>query len=414
MQPKKLIALSIFCCLLVGTSYSQDTVSSDGLFQAARKAAFDEKDYSKAKYFCFKGLAQSPDYADIRIFLGRIYTWTNLYDSAKNCFETVLKNNPEHEDASIAFTDLEYWNNNPTKSLSICENALQFHPQSSQLLLKKAKALIDLKQFTSANTIISQILKTDPKNDAARSLGEKIKFLSFKNKISISYDYISFDKQFDDPWHIVSLDYGRTTKMGSVIGRVNYGNRFKTNALQFEADAYPRISKTFYSYVNAGFSDSSGVFPKFRSGFSLYANLPKSFEAEAGFRYLYFSSATWIYTASVGKYFKNYWFNFRTYLTPGTTAVSHSYSLTTRYYYKGNDDFIALSLGTGISPDDRSNNVQLTNLYKLKSNRISIDFRNSINKFNTISISLGWAHQEYLPKVTGNQYLASLSYLRKF
>lgn len=414
MNLKKYPFYLLIALLFSLQGFTQNKFSSDELFQQARTAAFDKKDYPLAIALSKEALSSSPDYADIRIFLGRIYTWSDKIDSARNCFETVLNKTSDNEDAAAAFADLEYWNNNPTKSLSICENALQFHPQSSQLLLKKAKALIDLKQFTSANTIISQILKTDPKNDAARSLGEKIKFLSFKNKISISYDYISFDKQFDDPWHIVSLDYGRTTKMGSVIGRVNYGNRFKTNALQFEADAYPRISKTFYSYVNAGFSDSSGVFPKFRSGFSLYANLPKSFEAEAGFRYLYFSSATWIYTASVGKYFKNYWFNFRTYLTPGSSSISHSYSLTTRYYYKGNDDFIALSLGTGISPDDRSNNVQLTNLYKLKSNRISIDFRNSINKFNTISVSLGWAHQEYLPKVTGNQYLASLSYLRKF
>ncbi len=417
MNRKKgfLFFLLLFVSTFLFKLSAQENFTSDEYFQQARTAAFDHKDYKSAIELCQKALIKSPDYADIRIFLGRVYTWSDKLDSARNCFEYVLAKEPENEDASSAYADLEYWNDNALKSLSICDKALKFHPQSNELLLKKAKALNDLRRYSEANDALSQILNTDPKNEAARSLAEKIKFLSFKNRFSVSYDLISFDKQFEDPWHIVSIDYGRTTSIGTVTGRLNYGNRFNTSAVQFEVDAYPRISKTFYAYVNAGISDTSGVFPNYRTGFSLYANLPKSFEAEAGFRLLYFGSPTWIYTGSVSKYVSNYWFNFRTYLTPATKSISHSYSLTTRYYYKGTDDFLALSIGTGISPDDRSNNVQLTNnLYKLKSNRITFDYRNSFNKFNTFLLTLAWTHQEYLPKVTGNQYLASISYLRKF
>ncbi|HEU5366067.1 MAG TPA: YaiO family outer membrane beta-barrel protein, partial [Hanamia sp.] len=280
-------------------------------------------------------------------------------------------------------------------------------------LLKKAKNLIELGRYKAANIDLATLLKTDSQNAEARSLLEKIKDKSAKNKVSIRYDFATFDKQFDNPWHIVSLDYSRSTKAGSFIGRVNYANRFKTSALQFEADAYPRISKTFYSYVNAGISDKSGVFPQYRSGFSLYANLPKSFEAEAGFRYLYFSDATWIYTASMGKYFKNYWFNLRTYLTPGKESVSNSYSLTTRYYFK-ETNYFGVGVGTGISPDETVNNIQLANLYKLKSYRISADYRNTFKTVNSVLLSFSLLQQEYLPKVTGNEYLFSVGYQRRF
>jgi YaiO family outer membrane protein len=145
----------------------------------------------------------------------------------------------------------------------------------------------------------------------------------------------------------------------------------------------------------------------------LYANLPKSFEAEAGFRYLRFSGDTWIYTASVGKYFKNYWFNFRTYLVPDNHSVSNSYSLTTRYYYKGTDYF-SVGLGTGVSPDDLNNSVQFANQYKLKSYRISADYRNTFNKMNTILLGVSIVQQEYQPKITGHQYQASVGYQRRF
>ena len=393
--------------------WAQERLSSDELFQQARKAAFDEKDYTLAVALSKKALTTSPDYSDIRIFLGRVYTWWDKPDSARECCKKILDQHPGNEDASSAYADLEYWNGHPESSLLICEKALVFQPLSKILLLKKAKSLIELKRYEEANNDLTGLLKIDSKNAQARSLLEKIKDQAAKNKISIRYDLATFNKQFDDPWHIMSLDYSRSTKAGSFIGRVNYANRFKTDALQFEGDAYPRISKTFCSYVNAGISDESGVFPQYRAGFSLHANLPKSFEAEAGFRYLRFSGDTWIYTASVGKYFKNYWFNFRTYLTPATESIFNSYTFTTRYYFK-ETNYLGVGLGTGISPDETANNIQLHNLYKLKSYHISADYKNTFKTINTIILGFSLSQHEYLPKVTGSEYLFSIGYQRRF
>jgi YaiO family outer membrane protein len=403
--------ISLFTAFFI--SQSLFAQSSDDLFKEARNAAFEKKDYALATQLSYKALGISPDYSDIRIFLGRIYTWNSKKDSARNCFEQVLNQHPDNEDASAAYTDLEYWNDNSSKALLVCEAGLKFHPESKILLMKKAKCLIDLKRFSQASEVLNELLKKDSKNTEARAELENLKEQQAKNKIGVSYDFVSFDKQYNDPWHLVSVDYTTSTKIGSITGRINYANRFKTNGTQFEIDAYPRISKTFYSYMNAGISSKNGVFPQYRAGFSLYANLPNSFEAEGGFRYLYFDDATWIYTASLGKYFKNYWFNFRTYLTPSSNAVSNSYSFTTRYYFKGTDYF-ALGLGTGISPDETANNIQLHNLYKLKSYRISADYRKTFNRMNIILFRCSILQQEYLPKEIGNQYLLSLTYQRRF
>jgi YaiO family outer membrane protein len=391
---------------------SAQAPSADDLFQKAREAAF-KKNYSDAVQLSKDALSLTPDYADVRVFLGRVYTWSDKKDSAANCFEQVLNQHPENENACAAYADLEYWNDEFSKALVICEKGLAFHPDSKELMMKKAKCLLALKRFSEGEKVLALLLKNDPRSAIARSALENLKDQAAKNKIGISYDFVSFDKQFSDPWHLVSLDYSRSTKAGSFTGRINYANRFKTNGVQFEADAYPRISKTFYSYLNAGISNKNGVFPQYRGGFSLYANLPKSFEAEGGFRYLYFSDPTWIYTASVGKYFKNYWFNLRTYLTPSSHAISNSYSFTTRYYFTGTD-YIGFSAGTGISPDETANNIQLNNFYKLKSYRISTDYRKTFKGLNTLLAGFSWLQQEYQPKVNGNQYVLSIGYQRKF
>jgi YaiO family outer membrane protein len=394
--------------------FSQDSTTSDGLFQRARTAAFDEKNYPKAIELSKKALAISPNYSDIRIFLGRVYTWSNQYDSAKAAFEYVLGYAPDNEDASTAYTDLEYWNDNNEAALGVANNGLKHHPNSEALLVRKARIFYALRRYQESAAVIDAVLKLNKNNTEARALSERIKEAVAKNRIGVSYDFTTFDKQFADPWHIISIDYGRQTKLGSFTARINYANRFKNSGVQYEIDAYPRINKTFYSYVSFGYSGDVGVFPKYRAGASLYINLPKSFEAEVGTRYLYFSDATWIYTLYLGKYYKSWLFGARTYLTPSANNISQSYNVMARYYYGGADDYLHFNIGTGISPDDRPSAILLNSNYKLQSNRASLAWKKSFNKLNVIAINGGWVNQEYLPKTKGNQFDIGISYQRRF
>src|SRR5215831_20871466 len=79
----------VFCVMYTGLS-AQDTSSTDDLFQMARKAAFDENDYPKAKNYCNKILTANPHYIDATVFLGMLYAWNKQYDSAKINFQKAL------------------------------------------------------------------------------------------------------------------------------------------------------------------------------------------------------------------------------------------------------------------------------------------------------------------------------------
>lgn len=411
--------LYLFLFLLIFSfkaAFAQNEFSSDELFQQARKAAFDQKDYAKAIRLSKQALVKSPDYSDIRVFLGRIYTWSGKIDSARMEFSRVLAKHPDNEDASFAFGSLEYWNNNSPKALQYVNNGLKYHPQSKDLLLLKAKVLNDLHRYKEANGTLDTLIKKDPNNSDARALANRVRDNSSVNKIGVTYDYIYFDKEFNAPWQLASIDYSRQTSLGSVIARVNYANRFNTNGWQYEVDAYPHISKTFYAYASGGYSDNVGIFPKYRAGFSLYANLPAGFEGDAGFRYLYFSGPTWIYTASAGKYYKSFWFNFRTYLTPSNSSISQSYTFHVRYYTGGADDYLSFGIGTGISPDDPRNIILLNNgnNYKLRSNNISAGYRHSFKGLNILFINGSLDNQEYRFQTHGNQLDIGIGYQKRF
>ncbi len=410
----KRIVFFCFLTLFAHKAVAQDTTTADGLFAAAREMAFKDKNYTDAIRLSKKALSINPAYTDIIIFTGRLYSWDKQPDSARIYFEKAIQQKNVTADAYAAYADLEFWNDNREKALLLIEQGLITSPTSVELLLRRAKILNANRAYKSAILVVDTILKLDKNNTDARALASQIRDNVSKNRIGVKYDYLSFDKQFPNPWQLASIDYTRQTKAGPITARINYANRFKKNGLQYELESYPRFSKTFYSYFNVAYSDSVGVFPRWKLGTSLYANLPKAFEAELGIRYLYFSADAFIYTLYIGKYYKSFLFGARTYLTPANSNISQSYSIMARYYYGGIDDYIGLLAGAGLSPDDRRVNIQLNSTYKLQTYMAELTLRRAVRKLNIFTINASILNQEYLPGIKGNQIQAGIGYIRRF
>jgi YaiO family outer membrane protein len=200
----------------------------------------------------------------------------------------------------------------------------------------------------------------------------------------------------------MSLAYSRKTPVGSVIGRINYANRFLENGVQYEVDMYPRFADGLYAYLNAGYSKDN-IFPDYRLGASLYYSLPFSFEIDAGFRYLNFgSSDVVIYTGALGKYYSNFWFSLRSYITPSNSLASYSLTLLVRYYLSGADDYITLSGGWGISPDEIAN----TSGNMLVSRKISAEYQIKLSRIIIGFVSAGISGDEFFANDIRSRYSA--------
>ncbi|WP_343687361.1 YaiO family outer membrane beta-barrel protein [Chryseobacterium gleum] len=395
------------------TMYGQQNLTADELFAKARTTAFEQKDYTTSIALAKEALEKAPNYTDISVFLGRLYTWNKDLPAARAVFEDLGKRGVQDEDYFLAYASLEYWNDQNTKAIEILDKGLSYHPKSEALLLLKAKVYFGMNHYEEADQAVKTLLSINPKNTEARALAVRINDLSSKNAVGIVYNYSHFDKQFDDDWHIVGVSYKRVTPIGSVILRGNYANKFAQGGTQIELEAYPRLSKMFYLYVGGGYSGDVGLFPKYRTGVSLNANLPHSFEAELGYRQLYFSNSIWMYTAAVGKYYKNFWFNLRTYITPDSKNISHSYTATVRYYTKSAQDYFAFQIGTGISPEENRNNLLENETFKLKTFKIGAEYNFSY-RTNLFSVGTMYYNQEFRPGEKGNQFDITLGYTRKF
>ena len=155
------------------------------------------------------------------------------------------------------------------------------------------------------------------------------------------------------PWSQASLSVSRRGAPGTVIARVNQARRFGESGVQVEAEAYPRLSRSTYAYVDLGYSRAR-VYPGWRSGAELFTALPRAWELSGGYRQLRFQDApVTLLTGSVGRYVGDYWFSLRPWLRTGVAATSASGSVAARRYFADADHFIGLRAGFGSAPGDQ-------------------------------------------------------------
>lgn len=385
-----LIGVSLLCIL--NFAFSQDT---DSLYKEARKYGFSGE-RSKAKTIAKKAIDLSPNYLEIQVFIARLYTWDQQYDSARIYLNGVIAKQENYIDAYSAFCDLELWTDNYDAALQLANRALIHDSTNADILLRKSKALINLNKIEEASNTMNFALRYNKKEPQLFEYNEIIKRKIQRNKITINYDHDQFNKTFS-PWNLYSIAYNRSTNnFGSLIARLNRAERFGITGNQVELDWYPSIGEKMYMYLNGGYSDVS-IFPTYKWGASIYRSLPKSFEAEVGIRYLKFSTTTWVYTASVGKYWKNFWFSLRpNYIPSALVGSSGSLTLSSRYYFGDANHYCGVILGSGISADEvRINrNDGLPNSFLLKSNRLRFTYQKPFKRNFIAGIGIGVSEEE--------------------
>lgn len=367
----------------------------DSSFKTARDLAFN-KQRKQAQDTLVLILTKYPDYLDIREFLGTTYSWDEEYKKAKKEFAYILEKDSKRKTTWVAAIKNELWANMPFVALEMSNEYLKIFPNDPDILYLKASAYEKTNNPLEALSTIELVLKQNPDNQEAKDYKINLNKTLSQNTIGINSSVDIYSSTFN-PMQYYTLRYGRQTKYGSIIAKVNLNRRFDKNGAQYEVDLYPKIAKGLYAYANFGLSNSS-LFPDMRYGAELYKSLPKSFEVSLGFRSLkYATSTTNIYTGSVGWYIENNYWSFRSYLTPGDTGTSNSGNLLFRRYRSDRDNYLELSAGMGYSPENNQNNISgnLAPIVDLKSQKFNTGYYfSSPNKRNNWGTQFGVTHQE--------------------
>ncbi|MBU2651343.1 MAG: YaiO family outer membrane beta-barrel protein, partial [Bacteroidetes bacterium] len=166
---------------------------------------------------------------------------------------------------------------------------------------------------------------------------------------------------------------------------------------------YPKFSKSNYAFVNYSYSPDS-LFPQHRVGLEFYQKLPWAMEVSLGGRYMRFVGTNnninevYIITGSLSKYYRQFWFSFRPYISPQDNGVDQSYNLMIRKYVRSADNYVFMELATGNSPDDPTRYIGGFDYYTLNSYRVRAGFQwlflpRWVGYFET-----GYAYEEWKDK----------------
>ncbi|MFM2370088.1 MAG: hypothetical protein RL619_2409 [Bacteroidota bacterium] len=393
----QLICICIFLgALQISAQEKKYNGNPDTSFEIARNLAFN-KQRKQAQDTLLSILTKYPNYNEIRSFLATTYSWDGEYKKARKEFTFLLEKDSKNKSNWIAAIKNESWADMPFSALEMATEALKKFPDDTEILYLKASAQEKTNNPIEALNTVQFILDKNPEDQKAKDFKVSLNKTLSRNSIGINSTVDLYSDVFD-PMQYHIFKYGRQTKYGSIIGKVNFNRRFNENGLQYEVDLYPKISKGFYAYANIGFSNSF-LFPDVRFGAELYKSLPKSFEVSLGFRALKYSTTTTIYTGSVGWYYGNSYWSFRPYITPGDAGTSTSGTITYRKYRSDADNYLGLSLGMGFSPEANQFNFNgnATSIINLKSQKINLGYYfSSSNKQNAWGTQFAVTHQEII------------------
>ncbi len=407
-------------------------------------------------------LTKYPEYTDVRNLLAKTLSWDGNYEKARKEFNRITSEERKNKEVWVAAINNEIYAKENHIALGLVNKALSFLKDDIDLLVMKENIIKKMqpkivaekkttnyeetrKEFnriTSVdrtnkavwvaaikNEITAQefhialglankallYLKNDsdllvmkryvtlymnkPKKQTKALVKESIVEKPKNNRLTVSNAFEVFDKVYESMIY-TSVEYQRETKAGTIIPRINYNNRFQTHGVQYEIDFYPKFSKTFYGYLNYGYS-ASPIFPDHRVGGELYANLPKKLEASAGFRFLDFASTkVTIYTGSIGLYAGNYYMSLRPYITPnpdGNTGFSGN--LLVRKYLKDANNYLGLRAGMGFTPELKQlrsgEELLAETLLYVESQRLQFEYQfTGWMKSNNYKVNLGVTRQE--------------------
>jgi YaiO family outer membrane protein len=334
---------------LLWAAISPTARAQEDALARARKLAFNEQ-RAEALALLEGSLQESPTDTDARTLYGIVLSWEGRYDQARKELETVLERYPDHNDALPALINVELWSHHFGRAEELARRALAKRPNDTGLVMSQARALENLQRPNDALDVLGKLLDLDPNQPQARGLRDELRDgqRRWEGSLAQSYDWFNDGRS---RWleSQVGLKY-LMPSFGSVIARFSQANRYGLDSSLVELDAYPRIRKGLYGYLNVGWSPDKRLYPGNRFGAELFQSLPRGIEVSGGLRSLGFSSRVNVYTGSVSKYHGHWLMTARTYLTPDSSGDSYSVQFQARRYFGDDTSYFVARYGIGGAP----------------------------------------------------------------
>ncbi|MFO8000338.1 MAG: YaiO family outer membrane beta-barrel protein [Marinilabilia sp.] len=351
----KLLLLKFTILLLLACPVLSGGQTLDSIRQTARNGH-----YSEAREMCMER-DDYPDNTEVLFLVGQTYLWEENTPRARETFENVLKNEPEHTDAISALTAIDIAKEKYEKAIQRSRKGLTIKKDHEDLLYYLAFAHAETGKLKTATKELDNLLKIAPGHEKGLELKQSLDIFKIPGSIAL-YQSVQWHKEpFERYFHTTTIEAPLGDRKFKVIPRLNYGvlkmPEQETTGSQAGIDVYPLTGPASYMYLHYAYSDSE-IFPGHRSAAEWFTGAGKGWELSAGARYLFWEDHIYFFSASASKYIGQWLPGLRFFYAPEENN-DLSAQATIRRYLKDQYSYIHMYLGYGTNPDRSERQIDL-------------------------------------------------------
>lgn len=344
-----------------------------------------------------------PDDNDYTLLLGRLYSWKSEYQAASGYLRPLADDEKGSDEALEALINVYLWSGKNDSAMYYARIGMERFPRSASFTLTKAQLLALQGHDKESLQLLESLdsLRGNARYEATRTSLLK----RSKNMVSLSYLNTSFSNPGADPWHLASAEYKRNFTAMPLIARLNYGHLFNNDALQFEAEAYPKITKNTYLYANISLADGKAIFPNVKAALELYTAW-KRWTASVGGRWLNFKpEGVYIFSGHLGYQLSQWHIQYRPFLTQTSDKWSLSHGVSVKRINELKESFVQFDFQYGVIPFVffATNDVNRVNAV-----RLGIQYRCRIGDRIFLHPAFMYEREEYYPELFRNRFNTQL------
>ncbi|MEO9967839.1 MAG: YaiO family outer membrane beta-barrel protein [Reichenbachiella sp.] len=290
----------------------------------AKSLAVSEK-YNSADSLVDLALESFVDNHDLLCLKARISAWQGNLAKADSIADQILLRSSEALEVFEIKVSLSYWSNKYENLLTQSQEYLALYPNEIVFKYYEAYAYHKLGMDDKSTYLLKQLLKTTEYLPAIRLLKHvKSKHYSF---LETEVTYARFSSTLD-PWKQIRVGYGVNKKLPWNVHLLTV-DRFSTKGFSLEMEAYPRLSRNSYAFVEASYSPNSFM-ANYSAGIEVFQNF-HDFEVSIGSKRFEFDrDKFFIHRASLGYYKKEHFATYKLLLSRALNKSTYTHIVRTR------------------------------------------------------------------------------------
>ncbi|WP_130734523.1 YaiO family outer membrane beta-barrel protein [Flavobacterium sp. J27] len=334
-----------------------------------------------------------PKSSDIKFKLAQVYFWNNEKNKAFDKVSEIPEIETNEEILRLKI-QIQQERKQYNEVIELCNFGISKYENTEFYYMQKTIAYTELNEADLALNSVSQIKITDENRATISYLKSEI---TRKKKNFITLGYLQTNTLHNDfpIWYLTSLEYGHKLNKHTIIGRVNYSFLSNLEALQYEIDWYPKLSKKKYALLNFGISNDV-LFPNYKVSAEIFHE-DKQFTVSLGGKKLFFDTYNnvTITTGHIGYTIDTYKIMYRSfYILHDHTKGTFSHYVGLRKKFDEKDTYIQLELMHGSAPYFYYTN---NNFSKVSNYRIGLVSRFKITETFAFSPNIQFEREEVSP-----------------